>query len=211
VATAPTSINGQVTLVPEVTPVRVLVPNFDVGTLWRSGDEAAFAAAGGDTSWLSGNTGVGYEASPGDPINYVPYLGLDLGPGLNNQSALCRIRFNIDSPSLISGLTLRMRVDDGFAAWINGSPVGSLRAPEVLTWNSGATGNANDANAVVFQDFIAPTPLTYLKPGENILAIQALNRLTTSTDFLMQPMLVAQTSLTFQTGLVFWRVSVVQQ
>ncbi|MEO8352362.1 MAG: lamin tail domain-containing protein, partial [Chthoniobacteraceae bacterium] len=69
----PVAVSGPIELVPEIAPVRALIPNSEIGTLWRGGNEAAFAAGGGDAAWLSGNTGVGYEANPGDTINYVPY------------------------------------------------------------------------------------------------------------------------------------------
>jgi hypothetical protein len=55
---------------------------------------------------------------------------------------------------------------------------------------------------------VAP-PFTFLRTGENILAIQALNGDVGSSDFLAQPSLTAQLSFAFPPGRVFWRVIVV--
>jgi hypothetical protein len=210
--TPPTSVDVDVTLVPEGAPVRALVPSSDIGTLWRGGNEPSFAAAGGDTSWLSGTTGVGYDNNTGaGQVNYLPFIGLSLGTSpvtLPNTSVFCRVRFNLSDPTALSSLTLRMRTDDGFASWINGQslPASQLAPSNDPAWNATSSGSTNDAAAIVYVDFALPGPYTYLRNGENILAIHALNQALASSDLLMEPMLIGRISTPLSNDRVFWRV-----
>src|SRR6185436_14482578 len=56
-----------------------------------------------------------------------------------NSTALLRLPFNVPDPNAFSLLTLRVRHNDGFAAWINGRPVARVHAPDPLSWDSAAT------------------------------------------------------------------------
>ena len=53
----------------------------------------------------------------------------------------------------INSLTLRVRYDDGFAAFLNGALVASANAPAVLDWNSSATNRHSTADALQFEQF----------------------------------------------------------
>ena len=44
----------------------------------------------------------------------------------------------VDDPSVFDTLTLRMRYDDGFIAYLNGIDVARSRAPDSPVWNSAA-------------------------------------------------------------------------
>ena len=57
-------------------------------------------------------------------------------------TAYIRVKFNLASLDDIDRLTLRMKYDDGFAAYINGVPVAEANAPETLQWNSRRGGHA---------------------------------------------------------------------
>lgn len=210
VVSVPSSSISDVTLVPEVTAVRALIPEGpNVGTLWRGGDEAAFAAAGGDAAWLSGTTGVGFETQPQSATTYTPFIGTDVVAASRTQASVySRIRFNVTSPAALSELVLGIRYDDGFVAWINGQRVASANAPTPLAWNSAATADNPDPQALLFEAFPLTGPYSYLRAGENILAVQIMNGDLNSSDLLMQPKLTGKAAVSFPSDRVFWRVRV---
>ena len=94
-------------------------------------------------------------------------------------------------------MTLRMKYDDGFAAYINNVavPVASANAPGTLDWESEATADHNDTVAIDFEDFNISAHVGLLNTGsDNVLAIHGLNRFDTSSDMLHTPELVISTS-----------------
>ncbi len=50
-----------------------------------------------------------------------------------NASLWTRIEFNVDDPLALSSLTLQMKYNDGFVAYLNGEPVVSSNAPAPST------------------------------------------------------------------------------
>jgi hypothetical protein len=95
-------------------------------------------------------------------------------------------------------MKLRMKYDDGFIAWINGSLIASNAAPATPAWNSLATLNRNESLNDNWTDFTVPLAAVTLNTGTNVLAIQGFNVTTSSSDFLLLPSLEA----TFAGGLV---------
>ena len=180
-------VNGPVedtTLVDESIRVRALVPTSDIGTQWLS--DSAFD----DAAWLSGRNGVGYERNSG----YEPYIDINVDTQMAQRtSCYVRIKFNVNATDLAAWnfLTLQARCDDGFVAYLNGNRIAASNSPDNLNWNSSATETTNDAIAATFQDFPANSFLNLLQPGENLLAIHALNASATSSDFLNQVKLIA--------------------
>jgi hypothetical protein len=75
---------------------------------------------------------------------------------------------------------------------LNGHLIASADAPASLAWNSTATQRHLDPQAVQWAVFDVSTARAWLLPGNNVLAIQALNIAATNTDFLMQAQLVGQ-------------------
>ena len=168
-------------LVLEGAPCEALVPpNGNLGSTWQTGSVSG---------WLTGTTGVGFEQGNG----YQSLISLNMASAMYgvNPSAYIRVPFNVSDPALFEGMTLRMKYDDGFLAYINGTPVGSSNAPSSPQWNSSATANRPDSQAVVFQDYDAGAALSSLVPGTNILAIHGLNVSTSNIDFLIIPELMA--------------------
>ncbi|HEY0457310.1 MAG TPA: lamin tail domain-containing protein, partial [Verrucomicrobiae bacterium] len=113
-----------------------------------------------------------------------------------NASAYIRIPFNVSDPSVVQFLTLRMKYDDGFIAYLNGTQVATVNAPALPTWNSAATTSRSDADAVNYQDFDITGLRGLLQFGQNVLAIQGLNASAGDSDFLILPELRA-TSVNF--------------
>ncbi|HEX4413052.1 MAG TPA: lamin tail domain-containing protein, partial [Lacipirellulaceae bacterium] len=163
---------------------KAIVPTNDsAGLAWTQ-------ATYNDSAWpLSGTTGLGYENSPSDPINYANLIHTAVPSG--TTSAYMRINFTLSSLVGIDKLTLRMKYDDGFVAYINGVEVAEANNPEVTAWNAIATTNHDDAASIQYVDFDVSSIISQLHVGQNVLAIQALNT-SGSSDMLVLPELDAQ-------------------
>jgi hypothetical protein len=140
---------------------------------------------------IAGATGFGFENNPGDAINFSAEIATAV-PN-TTRSLYVRVPFTLTTLAGIDKLTLRMRYDDGFAAYINGEFVASANAPEDLQWNSFASGLHDDGQAEQFLSFDASQVISKLHVGLNVLAIHALN-INGGSDMLMSPELVAQSA-----------------
>jgi hypothetical protein len=186
----------------EITPIEesatksVLVPTGDIGTDWQGSSEP-YSETGWDdgTPITPGKTGgVGYD----EETTYEPYITYDVIDEMNDENESCYIRipFNVSAQDLssLNYMTLKIRYDDAFVAYINGQKVcQSTNAPASLSWDSGADSGrvGDDAAAIVFESFDLNSYINLLQPGDNILAIHGLNFHTNSSDFLVSPELVA--------------------
>ncbi len=172
------------TLVTENASKRVLVPTRSLSSSWKS------AGVFNDSTWtLSTGSpgGVGYERSSG----YQNYISLDVQQQMYNSSTSCfvRIPFTVNGdPAQYNFLTLKMRYDDGFVAYINGVEVQRVLFTGTPNWNSDADSN-HEADGV--ESFSITDHISTLKQGGNILAIHGLNVSTTSSDFLISAELIA--------------------
>jgi hypothetical protein len=192
------------TLVPEfVSGATWFVPtNNTLGTTWTS---RTFS----DAAWTTGQTGIGYETTPAD---YASLIRTSVDPKRGNEqgptdtcgactSTFVRIPFTIANQAALdqiaaNGLTLRMKYDDGFVAFINGTEVRRQNVP-------GATGtlvgfdtlgtNHEDSAAVVFENFNISGFANQLVIGQNVLAIQGVNQTANSSDMLILPELAIGT------------------
>lgn len=147
-----------------------------------------------DGSWNPGTTGLGYAT--GTPDAFDPFITTDLQSEMYNKSpartsVYIRIPFNVANPAEIAGLTLKMKYDDGFVAYLNGDPEPVADAlapsPDLLTYQSIATANHNDGQAIVDESFSFSSSL--LNVGQNVLCIHGLNRAFNSSDILFLPTL----------------------
>jgi hypothetical protein len=132
------SISSQ-TLYSASSGLRAFVPTNDtLGTSWRN-------VSFNDGSWVSGSGGVGYDENP----TYDALIDVDVESQMNdnNTSIYVRSTFNVATPSDFQGLTLRMKFEDGFVAFLNGQEVASFNAPGALAWNSEATALHDDGEA----------------------------------------------------------------
>jgi len=169
-------------LIPEGAEARALIPtDGSLGMDW-------ILPGFDDSAWLAGSTGVGYD--------YGDLVGLDVEAMRNvNETVYVRIPFQIADVASPGRLTLHMKYEDGFVAYLNGFEVARGNAPPVeeLTWNSGSLRGATrgDDYAVVFDDFDVTEHRARLVPGANVLAIHGLNAGLSSSDLLALPELVA--------------------
>ncbi len=181
------------TLIAENAPARAFIPaNNTLGTTWT---QLAFA----DSAWPTGPLGVGYETSTG----YESLIGLDVRTAMNGIRTGCYIRvpFTVATLTDALSLTLRMRYDDGFAVYLNGTllPTASRNTPGTLAFDSAAAGDHDDSLAVQYEDIDISQHLGLLTTGGNVLAIHGLNSGLGSSDFLIGPQL-ALTRGTFTNG-----------
>src|SRR5881628_446718 len=103
----------------------------------------------------------------------------------NNASVYIRIPFTATNVAAIEFLTLRMKYDDGFIAYLNGERIVSRNAPEEPQWNSTATALHANTDAVQFEDIDITPGVGLLRNGVNVLAIQGLNASASDIDFLI--------------------------
>ena len=160
------------TLVPLGAEARAWVPrDASLGSTWLDPDF-------NDAGWIHGTTGVGYERSSG----YASLLGLNLlssslpeglrldanGDGINeNNSVYVRIPFLLPASSTFNTLRLRMRHDDGFAAYLNGRRVAADNEPADLEWNARAASDYGDATDVMIAITYGPgNQITLYRNGQ---------------------------------------------
>lgn len=126
-------------------------------------------------------------------INGTAYAG--------NQTCYLRIPFNLTPAQMAQAvspnkLTLQMRVDDGFVAWLNGTELTTARlnapATASLVWNSAATTTNADGNAIVYANYDITAFMSSLHAGTNVLALHGLNSGLTSSDFLVGAQILLQ-------------------
>jgi len=176
-----------VSLVPESADKRVLVPTDDIGQAWIEPDFD-------DSAWnlcTGGPGGVGYERTQG----YEDLIRLDLEQQMYAENTTCYIRipFRVEADALagLSELTLKIRYDDGFVAYLNGVEVASRNFLGAPAWDSRAGASHSDSAAREFEPIDISGFIGDLKLDNNILAIHGLNSSRTSSDALISAELEA--------------------
>ena len=171
--------SGSVTLIAEGERAKWLVPEGHISD-WNS-------ASFDDSSWPSAKTGIGY----GYPEEISEDGDIKSAMQLKNATVYVRLPFEIVDPDSVTELTLRMKYEDGFVAFLNGNEVARANAPDDLQWDSEATKSNPDSKATVFEDFAVALG-NNLIAGQNILAIQGLNTSRGGSDILILPELLAK-------------------
>ncbi len=160
-------------------PCRWLVPTAPVNN-WQS---ELFP----DSSWTLGTTAVGYDLD----VEYTALLGANSNVQAQmynlRTSVYMRVPFTIPSVQNLIGVRLRMKYDDGFQAFLNGTAAAAGNVTLPLQWDSSTLNFHPDADALVFETFIANDALGALHAGTNVLAIQGVNQIPNSSDLLFMP------------------------
>lgn len=147
-----------------------------------------------DSDWIMGRTGVGFDQDRSDR-SYQPLLGTDLKEAMREKTSVyIRIPFELENPYVFDALELRMQVDDGFVAYLNGVRIASDRAPRRTVWDAVSDGSSLDVAQDRFDTFEISEALPHLRSGRNILAIHGFNRSQSSSDFIIRPELVGRQS-----------------
>jgi len=126
--------------------------------------------------------------TPTNLFNYTGLIKTDIRTNMLgvNSSVYLRLPFMLTNADPIEQLTLRVRYDDGFAAFLDGVPVAGDNAPESLAWNSGAQNRRATALALCWRSFDLADAIGYLHQGTNVLAVHGLNFGATNQDLLVQ-------------------------
>ncbi len=114
-----------------------------------------------------------------------------------NSSLWMRSEFILEEgeSEVFDTLTLKMKYEDGFAAYLNGQPVTSRNAPNSVQWNSAALSNRPDANVSTAEVINIMSSVHALKDGANVLAIHGLNDSAADPNFLILPELTAASNM----------------
>ena len=157
----------------------------NLGTNWTL--NSFNAAANG---FVSGQAALGYENNTVEnEESFEDEILTSLPSG--TTSVYVRTQFNVTDASSINDLTLSLKYDDGFVAYLNGVEVASDLAPTPADFDSVATGSRPDSDSLTFREFPISQFTSELVDGQNTLAIHALNRSASSSDFLVSPELRA--------------------
>jgi hypothetical protein len=116
---------------------------------------------------------------------YRPYIRTDVQAAMKDVTAeaFWRLPFTVANPSQLNGLSLRMRYDDGFIAYLNGVEVARRNAPGAMDRPFPAGLNAETIDLMAH--------ISSLTAGSNVLAIHGINSSAGDDNFLLQPSLTA--------------------
>ncbi|MEC7857055.1 MAG: lamin tail domain-containing protein, partial [Verrucomicrobiota bacterium] len=184
------------TLIKEDSNCEVLVPSeANGGSALTVSEWTNSSTPPNSANWTSGTQGVGIERSPSG--TYDSNIGVDVEEEMYriNPTVYIRVPFNVTQEQIESftQLTLRVKYDDSFVAYLNGEEVtrDAERSPADLTWNSRATSTHSDSLALTFIEFDITPFIGSLKAGENMLALHGLNAGQNSSDALWRYELIA--------------------
>ena len=156
---------------------RFHIPNDEsLGQAWT-------AANFDDSAWTEVTGPIGFGSRMTD------YFSTDVSAEMRRQTTTVYARVEFDAVDLaeIDRLRLRLDVDDGLVAYLNGIEVARHNAPTDLAFDSKATASVRSVPDGVTLNLTTQLPL--LKSQGNVLAIHGLNRSATSSDFLIAPVL----------------------
>ncbi|NQU24917.1 MAG: lamin tail domain-containing protein, partial [Candidatus Nealsonbacteria bacterium] len=156
--------------------------SFDTGAFRLVGDTAAGGLAVGSEPISGGGTGSTFTGLVATDVENEMKDG--------NASMFLRFSFDVAVPTDYQSLTLKMKYDDGYIAYLNGHQIAERNAPAAPTWNSAATAEQTDEQATAWENVDVSDYLGHLVAGPNVLAVHAMNRTAGDGDFLVLPELV---------------------
>ena len=151
------------------------------GSTWKYFDGSSmpasnwYTSAYNDVSWKSGAAPLGYGNS-----QVVTTIGFGNNSSNKYPTSYYRLKANISDLNSKSNFVLNLLVDDGAAVYVNGQEVGRYLLPTgTLAFNTYATFY-NNGDYVSFN-----VPQSYLKEGENLIAVEVHQYNASSSDVLM--------------------------
>jgi len=174
-----------VELVPQDADKMVIIPEDDIPG-WNFEIDLI------DTAWVicQGQPGgIGFDQEG----EYSRHISLDIGAEMYPRRTTCYVRakFNLDEETRqeLDYLAFKARYDDGFVVYLNGERVTDVNAPANPGRRAAATQQHEARDMITFE---ISQHVDKLVSGENLLAIQGLNLIGNSPDFLIQPVLEAR-------------------
>ena len=173
-------------LIASATPALLVPPDDTLGLTWT---QRGFSPGAG---WFNGSgLGIGYDTA----TDYLPSITTDVKSVLytaGRPGIYIRIPFTIPDKAAVTALSLSIRYDDGFVAYLNGVEIATRNAPATPLWNSTAVASPSPEPASETIDVTAF--VSALENGDNILAIHGLNSASNSSDFLISPQWLVTTA-----------------
>jgi len=141
-----------------------------------------------DFDWKTGETGPEFGFGSSDLRDQMQNV---------NASLWTRMEFDLEQGEMeiYDTLILRVKYEDGFAAYLNGQKVAGRNAPASPVWDSCADSNRPIEDASVFEEINLLAFLNVLQTGKNVLAIQGLNDDKSDDEFLILPDLIASQNM----------------
>jgi hypothetical protein len=126
-------------------------------------------------------------------FNYTGLINTDLQRLMygSNATLYFRLPFVLTNVAALNRLTLRLRYDDGFVAFLNGTRIAADNAPDPLAWNSAAPAQRPISDVLQGAQYDISDRINLLQDGTNLLVLQGLNYGPTNADFLLLPELEA--------------------
>lgn len=164
----------------------------EIGDKWRyrkgtSSPPSDWISVGfNDTTWLAGNTGIGY--GDGDDATILS----DMQD--NYVTVYARKVINYDGSLPINSLDLGIDYDDGFVAYINGQEVARANMP---AGQPSFNTLASDAREAGIEDLVNLDGfINLIGIGDNVLAIEIHNASLASSDLSFTPRLLVNMGAT---------------
>ncbi|MFD0892174.1 hypothetical protein KBB96_12150 [Luteolibacter ambystomatis] len=165
---------------------RMLVPtNGALGNTWT-------LPAFNDAAWTATKLALGYNTRNLYKTDLIG--GADIRTALYNKGSnlFVRVPFTVRSVDYVTSMRLKMKFDDGFIMYLNGTEIIRRNAPAgVPAWNS-TTIKRTAAQVATPLDIDLTSFKSALVNGSNVLAIQAINSKKNDTDFLLAPQFEVQ-------------------
>ncbi len=155
-------------LIPEEATWKYLDDGSSQSTQWR-------ARTYNDSTWASGPAPLGYDNAPTTEISY----GDDSGS--KHITSYFRHSFNLADPSIYTGLTLRLLVDDGAAVYLNGEELLRQNLPTgTITSETRALDPISGSDETDFDTYnLSPSALI---TGDNVIAVEVHQISSSSSD-----------------------------
>ena len=107
-----------------------------------------------------------------------------------SQGAFVRMPFNPGDVAQLDGLRLSANYDDGFVAYLNGTEVLRVNAPDMTTWESKASGSRTDLQAIIAETYdLSEFTSRLVSNAENVLAVHLLSFGDDDPDLVFDPRL----------------------
>lgn len=166
--TVPVNSAGEEELVAAGSSWKYLDEGSDLGSGWRGLDFD-------DSSWEEGIAELGY--GDGDEVTQVGF-----GDDADNKhvTTYFRHQFNVPDPEGSSAMVVRIRRDDGVAAYLNGTRIVRDNLPEGAGFDTLASSVVNSDDELSFFEFSVSPAL--LVAGENVLAVEIHQAGASSSD-----------------------------
>ena len=144
------------------------------GTAWRT---IGFSE---NSDWKTGRTSIGY----GDNDDQTK-----LDDMRNKYSTVyLRHKFRVPDPGAVPALRLKLYVDDGCIIWINGQEVARRHVADGEMRHDSTSGVADHEREWELIDL--PDPGSFLKKGDNVIAIHVINATLGSSDLSIDAVLL---------------------